>query len=83
MNSGHTGIGLDILNEIHAEWVWGIKSIQVFCLRGTELEDAIKSLRNSEGPGGSGGRTAIGPACGGAGGDHFPVRRGEPSYEVR
>jgi hypothetical protein len=26
MNSGHTGIGLDILNEIHAEWVWGIKS---------------------------------------------------------
>jgi hypothetical protein len=59
------------------------QSIQLLCLRGTELEDAVESLRNSEGHGGGVGRAAIGPACGGTCGDHFPGRRGEPGYEVR
>src|ERR1039458_2914861 len=79
----YAGIVLEILNKIHAEMVCGIKSIQVFCLWGTELEDPVKSLRNSEGYGGSGGGGGARAASGGAGGDHFSVRRGEPSYEVR
>src|ERR1035437_8783635 len=59
-----------------------VQSIQLLCLWGTELEDAVEFLRNSEGHGGGVGRAAIGPACGGTGGDHFPARRGEPGNKV-
>src|ERR1017187_9086849 len=59
-----------------------VQSIQLLCLWGTELEDAVEFLRNSEGHGGSVGRAAIGPACGGTCGDYFPSRRGEPSVKV-
>src|ERR1035437_321977 len=60
-----------------------VQSIQLLCLWGTELEDAVEFLRNSEGHGGGVGRAAIGPACGGTGGDYFSGRRGEPGNKVR
>src|ERR1039457_88725 len=60
-----------------------VQSIQLLCLWGTELEDAIESLRNSEGHGCGVERAAIGPACSGTCGDHFPGRRGEPGYKGR
>ena len=53
------------------------------CLWGTEFENSVESLRVTKGQGCGAGRAAIGPACGGTRGGHFPGRRGEPGYKVR
>src|ERR1017187_6510946 len=59
-----------------------MKSIQLLCLRGTKLEDAVESLRNSERYGCGVGRAAVGPACGGTRGDHFAGGGGKPGYKI-
>jgi|GEM_PF-1461109 len=50
------------------------------CLWGTEFENSVESLSITKGQGCGAGRAAIGPACGGTCGGHFPGRRGEPGY---